>query len=382
MIKRLILLCILASGCGLYWGDDKQDDCVYNGGTAGEGAPQGQRDPSTGICDYNYGGGGGYCDGSCGPCPEAGGADIPARDWGSCNTACDALDESTCIATSGCHAAYLDTGYDALVPSNSFYGCWATAPQWDDPAARACAGLDAQDCSELDNCSMIYTADLETPTSFEQCVDESVGSCNEGQQCPMGSHCEQQCAPCNSIGCNDTCAPTCVSDSTCDNVDCGTGSECVEQCGSTGCAPTCVPSGTDPGSCTGTIQCNSAPPTCPTNTTPGIVNGCWSGYCIPTAECGSHDPGLCYAQVLCNSAPPSCPSGTLPGITNGCWSGYCIPTTGCEMPACEALATEDACDARSDCTPVYTGTDCTCTISGCTCATETYARCESLMMPL
>jgi hypothetical protein len=377
MIKRLILLCIFASGCGLYWGDDNQDDCVYNGTAAG--VAQGQRDPSTGTCDYNYGGGG--CDGTCGPCPEVGGVAVPARDWGSCNTNCDALDEASCIATSGCHAAYLDTGLDALVPSESFYGCWATAPQWDDPAFTGCAGLDAQTCSELDSCSMVYAGN-NTPTKFEQCVDESGGSCGtSGQQCAQGYHCEEQCPPCNSQGC--MCAPTCVSDSTCGSTNCGPGSECVEQCDAFNvCTPTCVPTSTDPGSCTGTISCNSAPPTCPANTTPGIANGCWSGYCIPNADCGSHDPGQCYAQVLCNSAPPSCPSGTLPGITNGCWSGYCIPTYGCEMPACESLGSENACDARSDCTPVYTGTDCTCTLNGCTCATETYARCESLVMPL
>lgn len=381
MIKRLILLCIFASGCGLYMGDD-DDDCVFNDGY--NSAPQGQRDPSTGVCDYS-GGGGGYCDWSCGPCPATGGAAVPARDWGTCNTNCDSLDEGTCIATAGCHAAYLDSGYDALVPSESFYGCWATAPQWDDPAHTSCTGLDAQSCSELDHCSMVYSGYYNdaTSTKFEQCVDESQGSCGSGQQCPMGSHCEQQCAPCDGLGCNDTCAPTCVSDTTCDTVNCGPGSQCVQQCDAfNGCTPTCVPTTTDPGSCTGTISCNSGPPTCPANTTPGIANGCWSGYCIPNAECGAHDPGQCYAPVTCNSAPPSCPSGTLAGVTNGCYSGYCIPTYGCELPACEALGSENACDARSDCTPVYTGTDCTCTLNGCTCATETYSRCESLMMPL
>lgn len=380
MIKRLILLCIFASGCSLYWGGGGEDDyhCVYNG--TDTPASPGLRDPQTGVCNYNYGGGG-YCDGSCGPCPAYAAPSL-SPDWGQCNTYCDALDESSCIATTGCHAAYIDTG-DSLA-SPKFYGCWETAPTGADPNSP-CANLDAQTCSERDNCSMVYTgspSDLNTTTKFEQCVNESAGSCNSGQQCPMGSHCEQQCAPCNSVGCSGVCPATCVSDTTCDTTTCGLGSQCVEQCDASGCAPTCVPTGTDPGSCTGTITCNNAPPTCPANTTPGIANGCWSGYCIPNADCGTHDPGQCYAQVLCNSAPPSCPSGTLPGVTNGCWSGYCIPTYGCELPACEALGSENACTARTDCTPVYTGTDCTCTLAGCTCATETYARCESLVMPL
>jgi hypothetical protein len=75
--------------------------------------------------------------------------------------------------------------------------------------------------------------------------------------------------------------------------------------------------------------------------------------------------------------------GTLPGVVNGCWSGYCIPTYSCEIAACETLSSEAACSARGDCTPVYLGTDCTCTMSGgCTCTTETYERCESTLMPL
>jgi hypothetical protein len=74
--------------------------------------------------------------------------------------------------------------------------------------------------------------------------------------------------------------------------------------------------------------------------------------------------------------------GTLPGVTNGCYSGYCIPTTSCEVAACETLTTDAACTARTDCAPIYAGTNCTCTATGCTCATLTFARCESALMPL
>ena len=31
---------------------------------------------------------------------------------------------------------------------------------------------------------------------------------------------------------------------------------------------------------------------------------------------------------------------------------------------------------------VFTGTDCTCTLDGCTCVNETYAHCESQLMPI
>jgi hypothetical protein len=179
-----------------------------------------------------------------------------------------------------------------------------------------------------------------------------------------------------------------MPDDACATVDCGVGYVCAEQCdggmmslvGS--CTATCVPISNDPGECTGAITCTTPPPQCPANSTAGIANGCYTGYCIPNADCLPHDPGLCYSTATCNSAPPQCPSGTLPGITNGCWTGYCIPTASCEVPACETLTTEPSCEARADCTPVYTGTDCTCYPGYCECNTLTYEHCQSALMPL
>ncbi|MEO6775511.1 MAG: hypothetical protein ABI467_21295, partial [Kofleriaceae bacterium] len=345
----------------------------------------GYRDPQTGTCDYLGGGGdGGCCGDGCVYNGGAAGTNQALPDWGQCNSACDGLDENSCIETTGCHAAYLATTQGETGPTTtSFLGCWATATGQATLPPTACAGLDAQTCSERDYCSMVYTSNMVSAQQFGSCVAETHSGCGVDIGCPMGSHCEQQCEPCNSMGCQDACNPTCVPDTGCDQIDCGAGYECVESCTGTTCGVACVPSGHDPGQCTGQLSCNHAPPTCPANTTAGIANGCWTGYCIPNAACGSQDPGDCYATVTCNSAPPSCPSGTLPGIANGCWSGYCIPTAGCELAACETLGTEAACDARGDCLPIYTGNDCTCTMTnGCTCATETYAKCESVMMPL
>jgi len=350
MMKRLLVLCLFASGCGLYWGSDNGDDVCNQLATGGSIAAEGYRDPQTGTCEYfgGGGGGGGCCVDSNGngtycAAPSNGQA-LP--NWGQCNSQCDGLDENSCVETTGCHAAYLDRVDIDIAPETIYYGCWATAQGGATQPPTACAGLDAQTCSERDNCSMVYTG-YSTPTNYEKCIDESTTGCGIDVQCPMGSHCEQQCAKCNSIGCQDACSPACVPDA-------------------------------GWGECTGQITCNMGPPSCPANTTPGIANGCYTGYCIPNAACGSPNPGKCYDTVTCNSAPPSCPTGTLPGILNGCWSGYCIPTASCELAACETLTTEAACQGRSDCTPVYTGTDCTCTMTGgCTCATETYAKCET-----
>ena len=346
MMKRLLVLCLFVTGCGLYWGSNDDDQCVP---TPVSGiASVGYRDPQTGTCEYFGGGGGGGCCGS--GCTYNDGTAPGQADpnWGQCNSACDALDENSCIETTGCHAAYLAKTEGETGPTTtSFLGCWATAQSGATLPPTTCAGLDAQTCSERDYCSMVYTSNMVSAQQFGSCIDEAQRGCGVDIGCPTGSHCEQQCTTCNSMGCQDTCAPTCVPDA-------------------------------GWGECTGQVLCNMGPPSCPANTTAGIANGCWTGYCIPNAACGSPDPGDCYDTVTCNSAPPSCPSNTLPGVTNGCWSGYCIPTSSCELAACETLGSEAACEARSDCTAIYTGTDCTCTMTGgCTCATETYSKCET-----
>ena len=61
-----------------------------------------------------------------------------------------------------------------------------------------------------------------------------------------------------------------------------------------------------------------------------------------------------------------------------------VPTTSfascaAEVPAvaCATITDEATCTARTDCEAVYTGTNCTCDEHGCTCATETFAYCET-----
>lgn len=46
-------------------------------------------------------------------------------------------------------------------------------------------------------------------------------------------------------------------------------------------------------------------------------------------------------------------------------------------PACSTLTTESACVSRSDCDPIYMGSDCTCDKSGCVCKTETFVSCQA-----
>jgi hypothetical protein len=61
-------------------------------------------------------------------------------------------------------------------------------------------------------------------------------------------------------------------------------------------------------------------------------NPSWSfERCSPeVSHPGSGDPGTCDSSgVRCNSAPPQCPSDTVPGVLDACWSGYCIPVADC-----------------------------------------------------
>jgi len=366
LLATLALLALLGtSACSLYW-DNNHPPVCNNGLSGGVAVPanQQERDPQTGICATV---GGGYpCDPQCGLCPEATGSLSP--DWATCSGSCEALDESTCLATSGCRAAYFDDAGSGS--TTTFRACWETAPSGPIEGGD-CTTLDAYGCSRHDDCIALYSS---SGPNFDRCAAEPVGNVCDRVDilCPNGAHCEQQCT-------SATCTPTCVADTTCDQTTCPAGETCIEQCTSGTCGPTCVTTSTSPGSCTGTVTCAVATPACPSGTVPGIDNGCYTGFCIPTWACGPGDPGTCWTgigSITCNSAPPACPSDTDPGVINGCWSGYCIPQSACPLPACDSLATEAACTARTDCTAVYAGVDCTCTSAGCTCASETFARCQ------
>lgn len=402
-MRVLAPLLVLLTGCTLYFGeDDPPPPCYYPGSEGGGGAiaPLNLRDPETGECSLF--GGGGWCDDRCGPCA----AELtPLPDWGYCETACDALDEQTCLGTSGCYAAYAEADVTIepwpLPPAKTvFQGCRAVAPSGP-VQGGGCWNLDAQECSRHDDCSLYYTP-VYGPTNtneesfqFAFCAPEpSIDPTCGGVDCGPGYRCEEQCYACDDVNgpCEPQCFPTCVPDgsSSCAAVDCQPGYECVEVCtpgGLTGggctmpgeCSAQCVPvgGGGDPGQCTGDVLCDAIPPACPSGTVPGIKNGCWSGYCIPQHACGPNDPGTCDDHVICAAAAPACPMGTVPGVANGCYTGYCIPQHQCPAPTCETLTDEMACLSQPDCTPVYTGGDCTCTPAGCTCEELTFARCET-----
>ena len=350
MMRSWLVLCgLFVTGCTLYFGgDDQPPPC--EGDIAAPNIPaQELRDPQTGQCEaYGYG-----CDptNTCGCTP----IEVPPSPWPSCGTACDGLDESDCLATPYCHAEYTGTQCPPNADCTGLVGItfW-TCGSVEQPSAEGgdCWGLSPDGCQQHDDCATTYQQASDGTSSFNQCIPEPgvVSQCT--LPCAYGTHCEITCSQCSdpSMPCPQYCTESCVPDPT-----------------------------PGPGDCKGQITCNSAPPTCPQNTTPGIANGCWTGYCIPLAACGGNDPGVCNGPVVCQIAQPACPAGTEPGAANGCWTGYCIPDADCGPTTtdCASITDEKSCVARADCEAVYDGMGCTCDQNGCTCTSETFARCES-----
>ncbi|MDB4957607.1 MAG: hypothetical protein JWO36_5176 [Myxococcales bacterium] len=243
MTPRLCLLFLFA-GCGLYW-NGADDTC--NGAGVAQVPAQLQRNPDTGECQAVGGGGG--CDTTCGPCPAVATLSlVPPADWASCVGNCEALDENTCFATSGCHAAYQlsQLGSEA---KPAFIGCWEVAPSG--PVQGSCQNLDAHECSRHDNCTSTYWQPQSNgePTRFDMCAPEPTAAACAGVLCGAGQECVER-----TSGNNQSVSIECVAIATA-------------------------------GSCTGDVVCDIAVGPCPSGTTRGISNGCYTPYCIPNDEC-------------------------------------------------------------------------------------------------
>jgi hypothetical protein len=322
-MRRLILLCSLLAGCGLFTGGD-DDHMICPVSNEGDQPAEGFIDPSTGVCDYITT----TCDpdpsDNCACAPTAG---IAQPEGGECYGPCASLDEQDCLSNDTCHAAYLEGGSGA-----QFWACWDITPQTPQDEG-ACTGLDAYTCAVDPSCASLFDTDANGNTDFTACITAGSG-CN----CGSGASCEYECpndvaCPAGSDSCGG-CVPVCVPNNPVCNLTCPSGDVCMEACSPNG--------------------------TC-------------------TAECvSSSDPGQCTGQILCNMAPPQCPSGTTAGILNNCYTGYCIPDADCAPEDCAAITDEATCSSRSDCEAVYMGSNCTCDDSGCTCTTLTFERCEDL----
>ncbi len=149
-MKRIVVLLACLAGC--------LEHKVCN---LGAPADFEYRDPSTGKCQSF----GTPCDSACGPCPAV---EQPQPDWAPCFGPCEQLGETSCLATANCHAAYSDDP----TPQPVFLACWELPPSG--AIHGACIGLDAQTCSEHDDCASLYTGPVNQPQnfspSFERCI--------------------------------------------------------------------------------------------------------------------------------------------------------------------------------------------------------------------
>ena len=320
---------VLLAGCDLYFSDgDDQPPCANVG--APEITDNQLRNPDTGQCEPF---GHGNCDFACGPCPDYG--QIP--NWSSCFDACTAhIDELSCATDPACHVVYDANSHVDEPPA--FRECWGLPPVAPIEPVLACENLNAGQCTSRTDCITMYDDIGGDFLVFNRCVAENLQTCYNDQECGAGTHCsvsDGECLPCEGppgTDCPAVCVGYCVPDSSsCEAVDCAPGTHCEEQCtvepnGPVTCSPTCVP---DTDSCAGTS-------------------------CPPGTEC----------QEVCADDPnnPGCGTCTV----------QCVP-----LDACEAVADEATCQGRSDCNPIYVGTDCTCYENGtCECEVLTYDHCE------
>src|SRR5687768_2863858 len=119
---RLTLLVLLTglTGCFIVFPEHGSgggdDDCLLpptgdgDGSSGGGGSREPSaiaplRNPNTLTCD-DFGGGGGTCNPECGPCPLAEDSPVPPiPSWGTCFSACEGLDETTCGTREDCRIA-------------------------------------------------------------------------------------------------------------------------------------------------------------------------------------------------------------------------------------------------------------------------------------
>jgi hypothetical protein len=209
-------------------------------------------------------------------------------------------------------------------------------PDWGS-CVGGCEGLSEAQCLASSNCHAAYQASTTSPTYWGcwelppsgavqgACTNLDAQTCSEHPDC-TSLYTGPVTGGTSFETCNPKPNPTCA-----EAMNCGAGSECALDAGNGSGAP---------------IQCQP----------------------IATA-------GTC-GGLSCHVTAPTCPAMTVPGIgSSGCYTGFCLPTDECTQPLCATL-NQAQCTARTDCNAIFDGSNCTCDSHGCTCATETFVRCQ------
>ena len=350
-----LALVLILPGCHIYFGGDDDDD---DGCTEPFRLPL--LNPETLTCEYPPQGG-------CNQEPYPLG-DVP---WASCENDCSLLSESACLAASSCRAAYVQ--YEVFDPTewvDVFAGCYGLGGGGAMSGGPACSTLDVLSCSFRNDCAAVHES---VPGRFRFCENEPAAC--DPTQVPPPPPPQQLRNPVTG---------------TCETIGGGGGGGCDDGLAPPGlpdwgvCASPCE--ALDEASCKAADACRAIY----ANKFPPHVDGIELVYeaCWPTApsgpvhggdcagfdaqECSRHDD--CVAQhasdwSACPDFDPSCDFSA--GHFMSCAAEAAAPP-----PACTTLG-EAACVARADCAPLYAGSDCTCTASGCTCDTWTFDTCHS-----
>jgi hypothetical protein len=398
---------LLLPSCTFYFGDD-DDDC------AGATAPEWQQDllnPYTADCESVYPPGG------CGfdaPAQDDSIRDYPAQqDWAQC-FACQGLSEYQCLASDGCRGLYQELEWCAEDGSCGwtpfFETCVGTAPSGPVRGGE-CLYLDAYECSRHDDCIAFHHG---VPGEFTRCDREPPVVCDGGGapppappplRDPESGQCVADPAypnP-NPNPCLPLPTPT-QPDDPADYPDAGSAPTPPDGDGDSGSGggadqPIPPPQATDWGVCGGfcetlgeadckaadacrAIYANSCAPN--TDCWIPVFEACWptapsgpiaGGGCenLSAYDCSRHNDCSAVHDSDWSACPDPSNCDFVPGRFRDCRAETAPPPP--PPPACGTLD-EDACIARDDCTPLYTGEDCSCSPMGCTCENWLFDVCS------
>jgi hypothetical protein len=402
LFMPLLPLILCSGGCVLYFGDDTTDDCQY--GAADITIPANQlRNPQDGTCQY-YGGGGG--------CPTPATDPIAPGawpDWAQCYAGCEGLDEYTCQISDGCRAIYTEA--EACGPDGTcswvrqYADCWGVAPSGP-ITGGLCEGLDAQTCSEHNDCSAVHDGVTGVPGAFKSCITEPLpcaGTPGGGVPYPGMPLLDPYTGKCEDVGgggClpmgGGTPPPTPPGGGGSDGIAQPDWASCTNQCqdldeatckASDGCraiyADACPPWA----DCF-TLQYKACWPTAPTG---GPIRGGDCSAITDAYECSRHDDCVAnHASDWSGCMDPNTCAWTLGGFLSCGPEATPPPPPPPPAPVCADITTEalcidmaDGCTTNADgsvscgakCQPLYEGSDCSCNPMGCTCTIWTWVSC-------
>jgi hypothetical protein len=365
-LRSLASLALLAvafgPGCQFYFGDD--DD----GGCAAILRPElDLLNPTTLTCQY-FGGG---SDG----CNFADSTPALAVDWATCESGCLGLAEADCLASDACRGVYTQLEvFDPTQQIEVFQACFPTAPSGP-VTGGSCTGLDAQECSRHNDCIAVHAS---VPGDFEFC-DREPGVCDPTTMPPPPPPPllrDPQTGKCEFFGGGGGGGGGCNP---------GTGVDVPALADWGVCGSPCE--SLDETSCRAADACraiyaNRLPPN--VDGVDFVFEACWptapsgpvrGGTCegLDAQECSRHDDCIARHESDWSGCSDFAGCDYTAGNFDSCAAETAPPPP---PPACTTLG-EAACDTRDDCTPLYAGSDCHCTASGCTCDTWTFDTCQA-----